>query len=63
MNTNNVPKTKRAWVVVLGDVGRSPRMQNHAKSLAESNFLVEVVGFIETRVDQVKIIYLRNFSM
>lgn len=26
---------KRAWVVVLGDFGRSPRMQYHALSLAE----------------------------
>lgn len=27
--------TRRAWVVVLGDFGRSPRMQNHAKSLCQ----------------------------
>ena len=26
---------QRAWVVVLGDFGRSPRMQYHAMSLAE----------------------------
>ncbi len=25
----------RVWVVVLGDFGRSPRMQNHALSLAK----------------------------
>ncbi len=25
---------KVAWVVVLGDFGRSPRMQNHACSLS-----------------------------
>ena len=25
----------RVWVVVLGDFGRSPRMQNHALSLAQ----------------------------
>lgn len=28
--------TKRAWVMVLGDVGRSPRMQYHASSLCKT---------------------------
>jgi hypothetical protein len=27
---------KRAWVMVLGDVGRSPRMQYHTLSLCET---------------------------
>ena len=27
--------TKTTWVIVLGDFGRSPRMQFHALSLAE----------------------------
>lgn len=32
-------------VVVLGDVGRSPRMQYHALSLAKRGFSVTLLGF------------------
>src|SRR5438067_2874028 len=39
---------KRAVVVVLGDLGRSPRMQRHARMLAESGFDVDVIGFGDT---------------
>jgi len=37
--------TKRATVLVLGDVGRSPRMQNHAVSFAKAGWQVDLVGF------------------
>ena len=41
-------------VVVLGDLGRSPRMQYHAVSLAKANFTVSLVGGIgEPCVDDV----------
>jgi len=33
-----------ATVVVLGDIGRSPRMQNHAVSLAKQGMRVTIVG-------------------
>lgn len=36
---------KRVCVVVLGDVGRSPRMQNHALCFAKAGFHVDLVGF------------------
>lgn len=39
---------KRVCVVVLGDIGRSPRMQYHVKSLVEHNFAVDLVGYLET---------------
>ena len=32
-------------VVVLGDLGRSPRMQYHSLSLADAGFTVDVVGY------------------
>lgn len=32
-------------MVVVGDIGRSPRMQYHALSFAESDFLVEFIGY------------------
>ena len=38
-------KRKRVTVVVLGDIGRSPRMQYHAASLAQNGFDVDFVGF------------------
>lgn len=36
---------KSVCVVVVGDVGRSPRMQYHALSLAKEGFDVEVIGY------------------
>ena len=35
----------RVQVVVLGDVGRSPRMQYHSLSLIGEGFVVDLVGF------------------
>lgn len=46
--------TKRVWIVVLGDISRSPRMQNHAKSFAENGYLVEFVGYVDNKVNEVK---------
>lgn len=37
-------------VVVLGDVGRSPRMQNHALSIATHGGRVDLVGYVESDV-------------
>ena len=37
-------KAKRVAVLVLGDVGRSPRMQNHAVSLARAGWQVDLIG-------------------
>ena len=58
-------------VVVLGDVGHSPRMQYHALSLAESERVrVEVIGYkgsrpIDSLVNHqgVRIRYLRRFQL
>lgn len=38
-------RVRHVVVVVLGDVGRSPRMQYHALSLAQSGFSVTLLGF------------------
>ncbi|XP_067614604.1 uncharacterized protein Alg1 isoform X2 [Eurosta solidaginis] len=40
---------RNACIVVLGDIGRSPRMQYHAASLLEENFNVDIIGYNETR--------------
>lgn len=36
---------KRIQVVVLGDVGRSPRMQYHSLSLVQQEFTVDLIGY------------------
>src|ERR1700761_6964639 len=37
-------------VVVLGDIGRSPRMQYHALSIASHGGKVNLVGYVESEV-------------
>jgi len=39
-------KGKRVHVVVLGDIGRSPRMQFHALSLTNAGFQVCIFGYL-----------------
>ncbi|XP_063828392.1 chitobiosyldiphosphodolichol beta-mannosyltransferase [Ostrinia nubilalis] len=43
------PWKKVVKVVVLGDIGRSPRMQYHALSLASSGLKVIMIGYTETK--------------
>ena len=43
---------KQAFVVVLGDIGRSPRMCNHAVSLAAAGFDVTFVGYDGSNLSQ-----------
>lgn len=41
---------KRACVVVLGDIGRSPRMQYHSLSLIKQDYDVDIVGYAESEL-------------
>ncbi|KAL4999982.1 glycosyl transferases group 1-domain-containing protein [Aspergillus recurvatus] len=43
------PKTT-AQVLVLGDIGRSPRMQYHALSIARGGGQVDIIGYCESEV-------------
>ncbi|XP_023937718.2 chitobiosyldiphosphodolichol beta-mannosyltransferase [Bicyclus anynana] len=43
------PPRKTVKVVVLGDIGRSPRMQYHALSLAGCGHNVNFIGYVETQ--------------
>ncbi|CAG8764399.1 13851_t:CDS:2, partial [Dentiscutata heterogama] len=36
---------KNVTIVVLGDIGRSPRMQYHALSFAQNGWKVDLVGY------------------
>jgi hypothetical protein len=38
-------KDRYALVVVLGDIGRSPRMQYHALSLLQHGYSVDIIGY------------------
>lgn len=38
-------RKKKVCLVVLGDIGRSPRMQYHGLSFLENGYLVEFVGY------------------
>lgn len=50
-NADNVLKTNNTFhVVVLGDIGRSPRMQYHALSIAAHGGLVNLIGYVESEV-------------
>jgi beta-1,4-mannosyltransferase len=46
-NTGNTGLRRRLMVqvVVLGDIGRSPRMRYHATSLADSGCTVDLIGY------------------
>uniref|UniRef100_A0A336M763 Beta-1,4-mannosyltransferase n=1 Tax=Culicoides sonorensis TaxID=179676 RepID=A0A336M763_CULSO len=41
-------KNKVATVVVVGDIGRSPRMNYHVMSLLEHDYYVNIVGYLES---------------
>ena len=60
------PRSKRAAVIVLGDIGRSPRMCNHALSLADEGWSVDLIGYAEStpsqRVLQHPRIHIRSIS-
>lgn len=40
---------KNICIIVLGDIGHSPRMQNHAVSLLDEGYHVDIVGYVESR--------------
>lgn len=44
------PEKKNVCVVVLGDIGRSPRMQYHAQSLIREGYNVDIVGYTDSPV-------------
>ncbi|RHZ62574.1 chitobiosyldiphosphodolichol beta-1,4 mannosyltransferase [Aspergillus thermomutatus] len=45
----NAPKTT-TQILVLGDIGRSPRMQYHALSIARGGGQVDIIGYNESEV-------------
>ncbi|PYH88872.1 chitobiosyldiphosphodolichol beta-mannosyltransferase, partial [Aspergillus ellipticus CBS 707.79] len=48
-DASDAPKTS-VQILVLGDIGRSPRMQYHALSVAKHGGQVEIIGYQESEV-------------
>ncbi|PJF17603.1 hypothetical protein PSACC_02601 [Paramicrosporidium saccamoebae] len=45
-------QVKHALVLVLGDVGHSPRMQNHVRELGKIGFSVDFAGYAESELPE-----------
>ncbi|XP_013099158.1 chitobiosyldiphosphodolichol beta-mannosyltransferase [Stomoxys calcitrans] len=43
------PCRRNVCIVVLGDIGRSPRMEYHATSFLEHNYNVDLIGYVESK--------------
>jgi beta-1,4-mannosyltransferase len=44
-NHNHAPTKKSVAVLVLGDVGRSPRIMYHAQSFIDNGYSVSLIGY------------------
>ena len=42
---NRILNKKCVYIVVLGDIGRSPRMRYHALSFAKEGYFVQMIGY------------------
>lgn len=49
MSTNAQNLKRNVCVIVLGDIGRSPRMQYHVNSLLKHEFNVDLIGYGDTK--------------
>ncbi|XP_077412385.1 chitobiosyldiphosphodolichol beta-mannosyltransferase isoform X1 [Vanacampus margaritifer] len=49
LRRHNRGSERRVCVLVLGDIGRSPRMQYHALSLSKHGFEVTLVGYLDSK--------------
>lgn len=48
-STSSLNSKRNICVIVLGDIGRSPRMQYHVKSLLHHDFNVDLIGYGDTK--------------
>ena len=49
-------------VLVLGDIGRSPRMMYHAESFAEHGFMTYLIGYGGNCADFLLLLYINLYS-
>ena len=57
MKSRKSPSPHSVAVVVLGDIGRSPRMMYHTQSFAEHDFVTDIIGYGGIAV---KLLWYRN---
>ncbi|KAL1732673.1 glycosyltransferase family 33 protein [Schizophyllum commune] len=50
LRPRNQHSLRSVAILVLGDIGRSPRMMYHAQSFAECNFVTDVIGYNGSKV-------------
>lgn len=51
----SINSNRNICVIVLGDIGRSPRMQYHVRSLLNHKFNVDLIGYLDTPpLDEIK---------
>lgn len=43
-----MPSNNKVCIIVLGDIGHSPRMENHAISLLNSGYKVDIVCYVDS---------------
>jgi beta-1,4-mannosyltransferase len=48
----NAHTMRSVVIVVLGDIGRSPRMMYHAESFLENDFFTDIIGYGGTKLMQ-----------
>jgi beta-1,4-mannosyltransferase len=46
----DIHSLNRTAILVLGDIGRSPRMQNHAISMLRGPVAVDLIGYVESEL-------------
>ncbi|XP_075144966.1 ALG1, chitobiosyldiphosphodolichol beta-mannosyltransferase [Haematobia irritans] len=47
--TETKTRPRNVCIVVLGDIGHSPRMEYHASSFLEHNYNVDLIGYVESK--------------
>lgn len=45
LRPRNQHSLRSVAILVLGDIGRSPRMMYHAQSFAENGFVTDLIGY------------------
>ena len=62
LKPRNQHSLRSVAILVLGDIGRSPRMMYHAQSFAECDFVTNVIGYNGTIISSILTALLTCYS-
>ena len=62
LRPRNQHSLRSVAILVLGDIGRSPRMMYHAQSFAECDFVTDVIGYNGTIIPSILTALLTCYS-